>query len=117
MAWSLHPPWCCAGARRRRGAAHRFPHTVPRPVPRPVPTISSDIRGGGDARRADGTGVLSRKGTRTLTDVERIGVSALAGAMSAFVSGPAELVMIQQQRTGLGVRRRLGWSGLPAPGP
>jgi len=43
-------------------------------------------------------------GARKLTDLERLASGAVGGAVSAFVSSPAEIVMIQQQRTGQSVR-------------
>jgi len=43
---------------------------------------------------------LSNNDKRPLTDIERLTVAAIAGAASALVSTPAELFMIQQQRSG-----------------
>jgi len=44
--------------------------------------------------------ILSENGKRALTEQERLLAAAIAGAASAFVSTPAELLMIQQQKTG-----------------
>eukprot|EP00871_Galdieria_phlegrea_P003633 jgi/Galph1/4270/GphlegSOOS_G2889.1 len=43
---------------------------------------------------------LSKGGERPLSDWEKLGVSAAAGGFSALISGPAELILIRQQRQG-----------------
>jgi len=57
---------------------------------------------------ADGKALLSHNGQRQLGEGEVLAIAAFAGAMSALVSSPAELVMIQQQKSGSAVRRGLG---------
>ena len=38
---------------------------------------------------------------RRLTDLEQISAGAMGGALSGLICGPTELLMIQQQRSGL----------------
>ena len=45
--------------------------------------------------------LLLRGEDRTMSDAEKIGCGFSAGALSGIVCGPIELVMIQQQRSGL----------------
>ena len=63
---------------------------------------------------ADGKALLSHHGQRQLGEGEVLTIAAFAGAMSALVSSPAELVMIQQQKSGSAVRRGLGAARDPA---
>jgi solute carrier family 25 citrate transporter 1 len=46
--------------------------------------------------------VVLEKSENDLTGVERFGSAAVAGAVSAFIASPSELIIIQQQVSGVG---------------